>query len=324
MKTIRWGIIGVGDVTEVKSGPAFYKAENSALIAVMRRNGEKAQDFARRHGVPRWYDDGDALINDPEVDAVYIATPTYAHKDYTLKAAAAGKPVYCEKPMALSHAECQEMIAACKQANVPLWVGYYRRAMPRFLKIKDLIANGEIGDIRRVTTTVLRPSAVKPGTPKSELHWHFLPELSRGGQVMDVGCHQIDLLQDYFGDIAEVTGSAERHSSLYDVPDAATASFRFTSGVTGFAEWSFVASESFDETMIEGSAGTIRFAVFEPTPFTLTNEAGAQIFDIGYPPHVHQPMVETIIAELNGQGKCPSTGETAVRTSWVFDQILAG
>lgn len=322
MKTIRWGIIGVGDVTEIKSGPAFYKSANSALVAVMRRSGDKAKDYAQRHGVSRWYDDGDALINDPEVDVVYIATPQYAHKDYTLKAAAAGKHVYSEKPMALNHSECQEMIAACKGAGVSLWVAYYRRAMRRFLRIKDFVRSGAIGEVKNVTITLLRPSRVKPNTPLSELHWHYLPEFSGGGQVLDVGCHQIDLMQHFFGSVVEVAGSARNAAGLYPAVDSANAEFRFESGVEGSARWSFVADENVDETVIAGSKGQIRFAVFEPTPVALQTDAGTQVFDLGYPQHVHQPLVETIIAELNGQGHCPSTGETAAQTSWVFDQLF--
>ena len=105
---IRWGIIGCGDVTEVKSGPGFQQARGSQLVAVMRRNGTLAQDYARRHGVPQWYDNADALINDADVDAVYIATPPSSHKDYALAVARAGKPVYIEKPMAVNYGECQE------------------------------------------------------------------------------------------------------------------------------------------------------------------------------------------------------------------------
>jgi Oxidoreductase family, NAD-binding Rossmann fold len=148
MRTIRWGIIGCGDVTEVKSGPGFQKANHSRLVAVMRRTGELARDYARRHGVPRWYDNAEALINDPEVDAVYIATPPVAHKDYTLLCARAGKPVYVEKPMALNYQECQFMLRACRAAGLPLFVAYYRRALPRFLKVKQLIDTHAIGEVR--------------------------------------------------------------------------------------------------------------------------------------------------------------------------------
>ena len=156
MKQVRWGIIGCGDVTEVKSGPALQKAEGSQLVAVMRRNGALAQDYARRHGVPRWYDDAQQLIDDPEVDAVYIATPPHMHKEYTLAVARAGKPVYVEKPMALNAAECQEMIDACHSAGVPLFVAYYRRALPRFVKVKELVDSG-----------VIRGTAFRTGYPHS-------------------------------------------------------------------------------------------------------------------------------------------------------------
>src|SRR5688500_4072884 len=108
MDEIRWGIIGCGDVTEVKSGPGFQKARGSALVAVMRRDRAKAEDFARRHGVPRAYTDAEALIADPDVDAVYIATPPSSHRALALQVAAARKPCLVEKPMAMTHDECVE------------------------------------------------------------------------------------------------------------------------------------------------------------------------------------------------------------------------
>ena len=144
MKTVRWGMIGCGDVTEIKSGPGFYKADHSRLMAVMRRNGPLAEDYARRHGVPRWHDDSNAIIDDPDIDAIYIATLTDSHREYTLRCASAGKPVYVEKPMGMNHGECVEMVEACRAAGVPLWVGYYRRALPRFLKVRSLIEEGAI------------------------------------------------------------------------------------------------------------------------------------------------------------------------------------
>ena len=138
MEIIKWGIIGCGNVTEVKSGPAFQKAPNSALVAVMRRDAALAEDYAKRHNVPKWYSNAEDLINDPEVDAIYIATPPSSHKEYTILCAKARKPVYVEKPMALTFEECNEMINTCKEHNVPLFVAYYRRALPRFLKIKEI------------------------------------------------------------------------------------------------------------------------------------------------------------------------------------------
>src|SRR5689334_14273937 len=180
--TIRWGIIGCGDVTEVKSGPALQKARGSSLVAVMRRTGDLARDYAARHGVPRWYDDADALINDPEVDAVYVATPPSSHMDYVLRTAQAGKPVYVEKPMAREFSECRAMIEACRSANVPLFVAYYRRALPRFLKIKELIDSGTIGEVRSVIVTLLRPPQGNK-VPRAPLPWRVPPGDAGGGLV---------------------------------------------------------------------------------------------------------------------------------------------
>ena len=189
---VRWGIIGCGDVTEVKSGPAFQKVEKSELVAVMRRTGDLAKDYAKRHNVAKWYDDADELINDPDVDAIYIATPPGSHKEYTLKAAKAGKPIYVEKPMAINFTQCNEMISACKEAGVPLYVAYYRRAMPRFVKIKELLENRVIGDIRLVTTTQYQKASedVKDVDKHS---WRVQPEIAGGGLFFDLASHTLDL-----------------------------------------------------------------------------------------------------------------------------------
>ena len=188
---IRWGILGCGTVTEVKSGPAFQKVPGSELVAVMRRDGEKARDYARRHGVPRWYDDADDLLHDPGVDAVYIATPPGSHAEYTVRAAQAGKPVYVEKPMGRTYAECQVMIEACEAAGVPLFVAYYRRALPAFLKIKELVDAGAIGAVRFVTMAVHRPPRPEDQEPDG-LPWRVIPEVAGGGYFFDLAPHQLD------------------------------------------------------------------------------------------------------------------------------------
>ena len=110
---VRWGVLGVGKVCELKSAPAMNTIPNSRLVAVMRRDEEKAKDYAARHGVPKWYHHAMDLIQDPEVNTVYIATPPQAHLELTQLAAAAGKPVYVEKPMARTLAECKQMIQVC-------------------------------------------------------------------------------------------------------------------------------------------------------------------------------------------------------------------
>ncbi len=321
MKTIRWGIIGCGNVTEVKSGPGFQKARNSTLVAVMRRDGHKAEDYARRHNVPKWYTDGQALIEDPDVDAVYVATPPNAHKEYTLLAAAAGKPVYVEKPMARNAAEGHEMIAACAAAAVPLWVAYYRRALPRFRKVKELLETDAIGHVRFVSVTLYQ-TARPAHYDRTNLPWRVLPEIAGGGIFADLASHILDYLDYFLGPIASAQGHAANQAGLYPAEDIVTGNFTFTSGVQGVGLWCFTAYTNLDLTEIVGDAGKLSFSAFGTEPVRLTRESGATEFAVDTPPHVQQPLIQTIVDELNCAGKCPSTGTSAVRTAWVMDQML--
>jgi len=322
VRTIRWGIIGCGNVTEVKSGPGFQKATNSQLVAVMRRDGALAADYARRHGVPKWYDDAEALINDPEVDAVYIATPPNAHQEYTLAVAKAGKPVYVEKPMALNHAECQTMVAACKAAGVPLWVAYYRRCLPRFLKVKALLEAGAIGAPRTVTVRFYR-DWVQP-TDQDQLPWRVQPAVAGGGFFVDLAAHTLDYLAYFFGPIAQAQGYAANQGGYYQAEDIVTGSFVFASGVHGIGVWGFDTYQRLDETEIVGDRGKLTFSSFGVEPICLTTASGITDFPEPTPAHVQQPLIQTIVDELNGIGQCPSTGESAACTSWVMDQMLQG
>ncbi len=322
MKPIRWGMIGCGDVTEVKSGPGFQKADNSALAAVMRRNGSLAKDYARRHGVPRWYDNAETLINDPEVDAIYIATPPSSHKHYTLLSAAARKPVYVEKPMALNFGECREMINACRSAEVPLFVAYYRRSLDRFLKIKELIDGDAIGEIRFVSIKFYQP--VEEEEAGGAKPWRVEPEIAGGGRFVDLASHMLDFLDFALGPIEAVESFAANQGHIYRAEDIVSAAFRFRSGVQGVGTWCFTAFEKHDETEIIGSRGRISYSTFDAEPVRLTNESETQEFAIGYPAHIEQPMIQVVVDQLNGIGNSPSIGDTGARTSWVMDEMLKG
>ena len=319
MKTIRWGIIGCGNVTEVKSGPGLQKATGSALVAVMRRDAALAKDYAARHGVARWYDDAEQLINDPEVDAVYIATPPNAHADYTKAVAAAGKPVYVEKPMALNHAECLAMVESCQVAGVPLWVAYYRRRLPRFLKVKELIDSGAIGNVRTATVTFYRN-----WTPPADgtLPWRVDPAIAGGGFFVDLASHTFDYLDYFLGPIVQVEGHAANVAGHYQAEDTVVCSFAFASGAHGVGLWNFASYDHLDQTEIIGDQGKLTFSSFGTEPVRLTTRAGVTDFPEPTPPHVQQPLIQTIVDELNGVGQCPSTGVSAARTTWVMDQLL--
>ncbi|MEK4826278.1 oxidoreductase [Niallia circulans] len=315
---VRWGIIGCGDVTEVKSGPGFQLAENSKLVAVMRRNGELAKDYAERHHVPKWYDNGETLINDPDVDAVYVATPPAFHKEYALLAAKAGKPVYVEKPMARNYQECLEMIEACKRADVPLFVAYYRRALPRFLKIKEIVDSGVLGDIRFVRTIQYQPPL------KDDQAWRVQPELAGGGLFLDLASHTLDILDFLLGPIKEAEGFATNQNGSYEAEDMVTGNYLFESGVHGTGTWCFGAYDHVDENEIVGSKGKLTFATFGNGPITLTTSEGTEEWVIENPRHIQQPMIQLMVDELTGKGTSPSTGESGARTNWVMDQLIKG
>jgi predicted dehydrogenase len=323
MKDVRWGMIGCGNVTEVKSGPALSKVTDSRLVAVMRRDADKAADYARRHGVAKWYSKADDLIHDQEVNAVYIATPPDSHAEYTAKAAGAGKPVYVEKPMARTFKECQEMRRICRENQVPLFVAYYRRTLPAFLKVKELIETGAIGEIRLVDVILQNPPR-REDYDRDDLPWRVLPEIAGGGYFFDLASHQLDYLDYLLGPISSAQGQAANHGGLYPAEDAVTASFRFGSGVLGSGRWCFTVSEKDHKDLITvvGREGEISFATFDETPIRLETKSGSEEFRVGKPGHIQQPLIQTVVDELLGRGECPSTGETAARTNWVMDEIV--
>ncbi len=325
MKEIRWGMIGCGDVTEVKSGPAFSKARNSRLVAVMRRDEEKVKDYAERHGVPKWYTDAEALINDEEIDAIYIATPPSSHALYTIMAANAGKPVYVEKPMAMTLSQCGEMVNVCKDADVPLFVAYYRRMLPSFLKVKEIVESGIIGEVRGVNIRLYW--APKPGDIKGDPNnWRVKKSISGGGYFHDLASHQFDFLDYVLGPIANAGGINHNQAGFYNAPDITTAAFNFESGVVGSGIWCFTADKSsqIDMTEIIGSKGTVKFPSFDLSkPVMLTSSSGNEGFRFDNPEHIQQPLIQSIVDELNGGAPSPSKGESAMRTSNVLDLITA-
>jgi predicted dehydrogenase len=320
VERVRWGIVGVGDVTERKSGPGFQQAERSELVAVMRRNGPLAADYARRHGVPRWYDDADELIHDPEVDAVYVATPPDAHRDYVLRVAAAGKPAYVEKPMARSAAECEEMVSACEQAGVRLFVAYYRRAMPRFVTVKGLLDGGRIGEPRTVTIRSQRPGGADGNADPG---WRVDPAVSGGGYFVDLGSHTLDLLDWLLGPVAHVSGTATNRGGRYPAEDIVCAVLGFDSGVEGVGCWNYDSFQHADEVEVVGTKGSLAFSCFGEEPLRLKTARGIKEISAPYPPVVQLPLIQAVVDALTGRGEAPSDGHSAMRTARVVDAVLS-
>ncbi|WP_203567514.1 Gfo/Idh/MocA family protein [Aestuariimicrobium ganziense] len=335
MEQVRWGIIGCGDVTEVKSGPGLQKADRSSLVAVMRRDAEACRDYAERHGVPFWTTDADELINHPEVDAVYVATPPDSHADYAIRVLEAGKPVYVEKPMARTGAECDRMIEAAERTGQPLFVAYYRRAMPRFVTVKELLDEGRLGRVHAVTVRVQRPASravIEPGasapaaaTPvEGELEWRIIPEVSGGGHFVDLASHTLDLLDHLLGPLDQVQGQAETLAGVSCAEDTVVATWRHASGVLGGGLWSFTAGQPRDEVEIIGEVATLKFSSFAAEPLVLETGDGTELIEAPYPEHVQQPLIQNIVDVLTGHAESAiSTGESGARTARVIDTVLA-
>lgn len=307
---VRWGVIGVGDVVEHKSGPALQQIAGSSISAVMRRDAARAADFAARHGVARWYDDAQALVEDPDVDAVYVATPPGSHAEHTIRAAAVGKPVYVEKPMGRTAAECEAMIAACERAGVGLHVAYYRRALPRFVAVREAVAAGAIGQLTSVRVALDRTDAGDG--------WRLDPQLSGGGLFLDLASHTLDWLDLLLGPAAVVAAAVDGGPAERSVDLELAAG-----GVPIVGRWDFAAATSQDLVTIEGTGGTVRLSCFGVDHPELTTAAGTRSLETSPPSVVQRPLLENVVAALEGRAEALSTGTSALRTSRVIDTVLA-
>ena len=319
---INWGFIGCGSVAEVKSGPAFNKIEGSKVVAVMRRSGEKARDYAQRHGINKWYDNAHSIINDTDVNALYIATPPGSHAEYAIASMKAGKPVYIEKPMAASYNECLEINRVSEETGIPCFVAYYRRTLPYFLKVKELI--GSIGKVLTIQVSFAIPP-YDTDYDKENLPWRVKKEIAGAGYFYDLASHQLDLLDFLFGEISEVNGFAQNIAELYDVEDTVTASFRFNSGALGSGSWSFVAPKDSrtDRIYITGTEGMLSFSTFDFSPIIYETPNGKKEYEVENPENIQFFLIKDIVSYLNGEGELPvSTGKTAIRTNYVMDKIL--
>lgn len=317
---LRWGIVGCGDVCEVKSGPGFRKARGSELVAVMRRDAPQARDYARRHGVPRWYANAGELIADDEVDAVYVATPPGSHRELAEQVAAAGTPCLVEKPMARNTRECEAMIAAFAEAGVPLFVAYYRRCLPRFEKVAKLLP--QIGSLESVHYELQK----RPLVPDDhgQLPWRVRAEDSGGGQFLDMGCHALDLIDHLLGPLHDVSGTAANRGGLHPEEDFVEMRWSHANGARGEAVFDFTANDDADELSFVGADGSLSVSVFADAPVKLTSSAGEELFTVPHPPHVHQPLIQCVVDQLAGTGSCPASAEAALRTSRVMDRVLEG
>ena len=319
METIRWGIIGCGDVTEIKSGPAFNKAKSSELVAVMRRNAAKAKDYAERHKVPFWYDNADELLNHKGINAIYISTPPSSHVTYALKALALDKHVYLEKPMALNAHEAQQICEALKSSKGKLTVAHYRRQLPMFLKVKKLIEDGAIGKIRCADIKLMQPVNTDMITA-TEDNWRANKKISGGGYFHDLAPHQLDLIYYFLGDYKKAKGYAVNQTNTYDVEDVVNGIIQLKNGIQCRGLWAFNVNDASkkDELKIFGSLGEIKLSIFG-NKVEVTKNGEVEIITFKHPENIQQPMIEATVNYFLGKQNNPCAAKEGLRIMKLID-----
>ena len=318
LEEVRWGIVGCGDVCEVKSGPAFNKVPHSTLVAVMRRDGEKAKDFARRHNVPKYYTDARQLINDPDVNALYIATPPASHEEYAIEAMKAGKPVYIEKPVTLNSESCERIRDASTTLDIKASVAHYRRALPVFKKIKSLLSSGAVGD----PTLVMCNTLQAPNRKMSEAgYWRTMPEISGGGLFFDLAPHQIDIVCWLFGEPINVHGFSINQKSSYPAPDLTNVEALFEGNIYLHGLWAFNLDPLSERETCEifGETGKMIFSFFPPSDVEVVTPKGSEKISLPCPENIQHPMIEEVVSFFRGEGPNPCSLDDALVTMRIMD-----
>lgn len=316
-ETVKWGMIGCGDVAEVKSGPAFQKCDNSQLLAVMRRDANLAKDFAQRHQVSLWYDKAQDLLDNPKINSVYIATPPSYHLQYAIQALKAGKDVYLEKPMVLSKKEAQELSAVVQESDQKLVVAHYRRFLPLYSKVKELLECNLLGDIKYVDIRFLQPHNFH-----SKANWRLDKALSGGGYFHDIAPHQIDLMYYFFGDYAQATGLAVNQSRRYNVPDTVNGLISFQNNIQFRGIWSFTCPEHLkeDNCNVYGEKGTLSFSFYEETLHVKTNTENKK-YNFSNPEHIQQPFIQETVNYFLGKRNNPCSVLDGTVVTTIMDEL---
>ncbi|HLO57518.1 MAG TPA: Gfo/Idh/MocA family oxidoreductase [Bacteroidales bacterium] len=323
MDQINWGIIGCGNVTEKKSGPAFGKVKGSKVMAVMRRDAVKAADYAKRHNISQWYSNANDIINHTDINAVYVATPPSSHAEYAIKAMEKGKVAYVEKPMATNNDECKRMLDASIATGQPLFVAYYRRYLPYFIKVKEILSCGVLGNLLYAEID-FHISPRQEDFDRDNLPWRLKPEIAGAGYFYDLACHQLDLFEMFFGQVKAVNSKSFNRRGLYTPEDTVFALLEYQSGLPVKASWCFAAGnqEHRDILKIYGSRGSLEFSTFDFTPIRLNTEDGLQEFLPENPENIQYWFIRNMVEQLQNEGPVFGNAESAVRTNALMDKIL--
>lgn len=318
---IKWGFIGCGKVVEKKSGAAFRDVPHSCVHAIMRRDPEQARSSAQKFSAPHWFSRIDDLLAS-DADAIYIATPPGLHYEQALKCCDYGKPVYIEKPFARNYAEAKAIVHAFAQKNLPVYVGHYRRALPRFQKIYQLLSQGCIGRVCSVDFYLNRIFSKR----EAEHSWLYHPALSGGGKFFDIAPHTIDLMIYLFGDMKELHGFAINSGTDCPLEDHAAFSFVTVQDIIGTANFNCISDRKDDRMIVTGTKGTMEFSVHGHCDIVINDysSGNTEVLEIPDPETVEEPMIQTVVEDLLKHGHCPCTGADALPTCQAIDRILEG
>ncbi len=321
MESIQWGIIGCGNVTEVKSGPAFNKVAHSTLVGVHRRNADKLIDYAKRHGVPMTFFNAKELIESDKIDALYIATPPDVREDYAMQAMQLGKPVYLEKPMALNLAACIRLRDASERLGVKLSVAHYRRNLPLFMEVKKILEQDVIGEVKEVQIIMLKRTNKAADDPSN---WRVDPSIAGGGYFYDLAPHQIDLVFYFFGKPRSFSGTSTNKAGLYKAEDFVQGTIELENGIVCKGLWDFsINGEEKDEFLIIGKKGTIRFPVFG---LFIEVEINGNTNTIHFeaPKHNQQNHIQAVVNYFLDKGENPCSAEDAILSMEVMESFVYG
>lgn len=321
MEKICWGIIGCGNVTEVKSGPAFNKVEHSSLMAVSRRDPDKLADYVKRHDIPLSFTNALDLIQSEKINALYIATPPNVREAYAIEAMQLGKPVYLEKPMALNLAACKRLKAVSEKLGIKLSVAHYRRNLPLFMEVKNILEQGDIGTVKEVQITMLKKTDKAAKDPSN---WRVDPSIAGGGYFYDLAPHQIDLVFYFFGKPKSFSGTSTNKAGLYKAEDFVQGTIELENGIVCKGLWDFsINGEEKDEFLIIGEKGTIRFPVFG---LFIEVESNGQVKTIPFeaPKHNQQNHIQAVVNYFLGKGENPCSAEDAILSMEVMESFVYG
>jgi len=314
----RWGLIGAGDIARKRVAPAMRESPTSALIAVSRARAELAAAFAAEFGADRWHAHWQDLVTDRGIDGVYVATTVDVHAAQAIAAAEAGKHVLCEKPMAMTAAECDRMIAACRANGVTLGVAYYRRFYPAIVRTKAIIEAGDIG-----MPVVAQMNALEWFDPDAyhPRGWLLTRARAGGGPMMDFGCHRLEVLVNLFGAVRSAAALTANVCFDRDVEDTAAVLLRFDRGPCASVTVTHAVHDRQDTFDVFGTRGSIRCRSLNAGELRIT--VGDRERIEVHPPaaNVHQPLIEDFVAAVAANRQPAVNGEVGRQIAAIEDQI---